>query len=91
MPDELHPNIFPAVRYRDANAAVEFLKRAFGAEEKSVHRAPDGTIGHAELSLGAGVVMLGQYSEERATCGRSAPTIPMPRPDAEPPVRAGAG
>lgn len=63
MPEELRSNIFPALRYGDANAALEFLKRAFGAEEKDVHRDDDGAIQHAELRLGAGIVMLGQYSE----------------------------
>ncbi len=63
MPDELRPNIFPALRYADAGAGLEFLKRAFGAEEKEVHRGEDGIIHHAELRLGAGIVMLGQYSD----------------------------
>jgi uncharacterized glyoxalase superfamily protein PhnB len=61
MADELRPNIFPALRYRDAKAALEFLKSAFGAEEKAVHQR-DGTIHHAELWLGTALVMLGQYS-----------------------------
>lgn len=64
MPEPLRPNIFPAVRYRDADAAVEFLRSAFGAEAKAVHRADDGRIVHAELYLGAGLIMLGQYTEE---------------------------
>jgi uncharacterized glyoxalase superfamily protein PhnB len=63
MTQSLRPNIFPAVRYRDANTAVDFLKRAFGAEEKAIHRGEDGTIHHAELRLGVGIVMIGQYSE----------------------------
>ncbi len=64
MADELRPNIFPALRYRDANAALDFLKVAFGAEEKAVYREDDGTIHHAELRLGAGIVMFGGYSED---------------------------
>lgn len=64
MPESLRPNIFPAVRYRDANAALEFLKAAFGAEEKAVHRDDEGRVGHAELRLGAGIVMVGEASEE---------------------------
>jgi uncharacterized glyoxalase superfamily protein PhnB len=64
MADELHPNIFPALRYRDANAALEFVKAAFGAEEKDVHRGEDGAIHHAELRLGAGLIMFGQHSEQ---------------------------
>jgi uncharacterized glyoxalase superfamily protein PhnB len=64
MADALSPNIFPALRYRDANAALDFLKDAFGAEEKAVYRGDDGTVHHAELRLGAGIVMLGEYREE---------------------------
>jgi uncharacterized glyoxalase superfamily protein PhnB len=63
MPGELRPNIFPALRYREADAALEFLKAAFGAEEKDVFRDDDGVIHHAELRFGAGIVMLGQYSD----------------------------
>jgi uncharacterized glyoxalase superfamily protein PhnB len=62
MSDQLRPNIFPAVRYRDADAGVAFLTSAFGAVEKAVHRGQDGVIHHAELALGAGLVMVGQYS-----------------------------
>jgi uncharacterized glyoxalase superfamily protein PhnB len=64
MTEELRPNIFPALRYRDANAALDFLKAAFGAAEKAVYRGDDGTIHHAELRLGAGIVMFGGYSED---------------------------
>ncbi len=64
MPDELRPNIFPALRYRDAQAALEFLESAFGAQEKAVHRGEDGAIQHAELRLGTGLVMFGQHFEE---------------------------
>ncbi len=60
MTSTAHPNIFPALRYRDANAAIEWLQRAFGFEEKAAYRGADGTVNHAELALGAGVVMLGQ-------------------------------
>ena len=63
MTDHLRPNIFPAVRYRDADAGVAFLKNAFGATEKALYRTDDGAIVHAELALGAGLVMVGQYSE----------------------------
>ena len=58
------PNIFPAVRYRDANAAIQFLKDAFGFTENAVYRDDDGNVQHCQLQLGAGMIMLGQYSEE---------------------------
>jgi uncharacterized glyoxalase superfamily protein PhnB len=60
MASTAHPNIFPALRYRDANAAIEWLERAFGFQEKVVYRGEDGAVNHAELALGAGLVMLGQ-------------------------------
>jgi uncharacterized glyoxalase superfamily protein PhnB len=63
MTDHTRPNIFPAVRYADAGAAIEFLRRAFGATEKAVHQR-DGVIHHAELALGAGLIMVGQHSED---------------------------
>ena len=43
---------------------MAFLKDAFGATERAVHRGEDGVIHHAELALGAGVVMVGQHSQD---------------------------
>ena len=57
----MNPSIIPAVRYRDADAGVQFLKSAFGAEEKEVHRDDEGIIRHAELRLGDALVMVGQH------------------------------
>lgn len=64
MSEAIRPNIFPALRYRDAEAALEWLKRAFGFEEKAVHRSDAGVVQHAELRLGAGIVMLGQHGDQ---------------------------
>jgi uncharacterized glyoxalase superfamily protein PhnB len=64
MNDHLRPNIFPAIRYADADAGITFLKEAFGATEKAVHRGEDGIVHHAELALGAGLVMVGQQRED---------------------------
>jgi uncharacterized glyoxalase superfamily protein PhnB len=51
--------IIPTLRYQDAKAAIEFLERTFGFERKAVHENEDGTIGHAELTHGSGMVMIG--------------------------------
>ncbi len=64
MTDDLVPNIFPAIRYRDADAAIAFLKDAFGAEEKALYRGENGAVAHGELRLGAGLIMVGQYPDE---------------------------
>jgi uncharacterized glyoxalase superfamily protein PhnB len=55
----MNPNIFPALKYHDSQAALEFLTKVFGFEEVRVYRAEDGSIGHAELRLGAGMIMFG--------------------------------
>jgi len=56
------PSIYPVLRYRDADAAIAWLRDAFGFEEKEVHRDADGVVAHAELRLGNGLVMVGQHS-----------------------------
>jgi uncharacterized glyoxalase superfamily protein PhnB len=57
-------NVFPVLRYKDANAAIAWLNRAFGTEEHEVIRNPDGTIAHAELKLGSGIIMLGSARDD---------------------------
>jgi uncharacterized glyoxalase superfamily protein PhnB len=55
------PNIYPFLRFADAEGALEWLKTAFGFEERVVYREGDnGPIHHAEISLGPGIVMFGQ-------------------------------
>jgi uncharacterized glyoxalase superfamily protein PhnB len=58
-----HPNIFPSISYVDADAAIEWLGRAFGFAEHAVYRDDSGTVVHAQLQLGAGMIMLGQVRE----------------------------
>lgn len=50
-------DIFPVVGYRDPEAALSFLKEAFGLEERALFRDEDGSIAHVELGIGYGVVM----------------------------------
>jgi uncharacterized glyoxalase superfamily protein PhnB len=52
-------NCIAFMTYHDARAALDWLKEAFAFERSSVHEGPDGTIAHAELKLGDGMVMLG--------------------------------
>ncbi len=60
------PDVIPAISYVDAPAAIEWLERAFGFERHMVHEGEDGTIAHAELRAGAGMVMLGSEREGAA-------------------------
>ena len=58
------PNIFPFLRYRDAPAAIDWLVAAFGFEKQLVAPGPDGTVAHAQLSLGPGTIMLGSARDD---------------------------
>jgi uncharacterized glyoxalase superfamily protein PhnB len=57
---EQTPNIFPAIRFADPDAAAEWLSRAFGFKTRAIHRDEHDVIRHAEMSLGAGTIMFGQ-------------------------------
>ena len=50
---------------RHAARAIDFYKQAFGATELMRFPGPDGKIGHAEIKIGEGVVMLADESPER--------------------------
>jgi uncharacterized glyoxalase superfamily protein PhnB len=51
-------NCIAFLTYDDAEAAVDWLERAFGFERSSVHEA-NGKLAHAELRFGDGMIMLG--------------------------------
>jgi uncharacterized glyoxalase superfamily protein PhnB len=59
-------NVHPMLRYRDARAAIDWLAQAFGLRCQAVHdESADGSIVHAELRHGDGVVMLGSWRGEQ--------------------------
>ncbi|MEF7614993.1 VOC family protein [Aquincola sp. MAHUQ-54] len=58
--------IIPCLRYRDAAAAIDWLCEVFGFERQAVHPNADGTIAHAQLVHGKGMVMLGSVAGDTA-------------------------
>ena len=68
--DRAQPNIYPSLSYADAQAAIEWLCRAFGFTTRLVVPAPDRIVVHSELSLGPGVIMV---SSEKPAAGRVGP------------------
>jgi uncharacterized glyoxalase superfamily protein PhnB len=56
--------IMPALRYRDAVAAIEWLCNVLGFAKHAVYPGPNNTIGHAELTLGGGMIMLGSAKDD---------------------------
>ncbi len=56
-PDEYH-TITAYLCIKGAASAIEFYKKAFGANELMRIGAPGGTIGHAEIEIGDSRIML---------------------------------
>jgi uncharacterized glyoxalase superfamily protein PhnB len=56
--------IIPALRYRNAPAAIDWLCQVFGFERHAVYEGAPGTIGHAELTLNGGMIMLGSAKDD---------------------------
>lgn len=63
MPDT-RSTVMPTLRYRNAPAAIDWLCRVFGFARHAVYENPDGTIAHAELTLGNGMIMLGSSKDD---------------------------
>jgi len=61
---EIRTTIIPAYRYTNAPAAIEWLCTVLGFERRAVYEGENGTIAHAELSLGNGIVMLGSAKDD---------------------------
>jgi uncharacterized glyoxalase superfamily protein PhnB len=57
-------NVIPTMRYRDAAAAIDWLCRAFGFERHLVVPGENGTIVHAQLRFGNGMIMLGTARDD---------------------------
>jgi uncharacterized glyoxalase superfamily protein PhnB len=56
--------VIPALRYRNAPGAIDWLCHVFGFTRHAVYEGEDGTIGHAELSLGGSMIMLGSQKDD---------------------------
>ncbi|MDB5294250.1 MAG: glyoxalase [Phycisphaerales bacterium] len=54
----------PHLVCRDVAGAIEFYKRAFGAEEMRVVRTPDGGVMHAALTVGGAMLFLADECPE---------------------------
>lgn len=62
--------IVPCLRYRDATAAIQWLCDAFGFEKQAVYSNGDGSVAHAQLAFGNGMIMLGPVSSTESEWGK---------------------
>lgn len=63
--------VIPCLRYRDTPAAIEWLSSVIGFEKNAVYPNPDGTIAHAQLTFGNGMIMLGSVQKAESEWGQS--------------------
>ena len=63
IPSGYH-TVQPYLVVRGAGEAIEFYKKAFGANERMRMAQKDGRIAHAEIEIGGSVVMMADESPE---------------------------
>jgi uncharacterized glyoxalase superfamily protein PhnB len=56
--------VIPCLRYRDAPRAIDWLCAVFGFTRHLVVEGENGSIAHAQLNSGNGMIMLGSASNE---------------------------
>lgn len=66
--------LIPCLAYKDADAAVDWLVRAFGFKAHAVYRDEAGQVVHAELSFGNGMIMIGP--DQGGEFGKRVMTLP---------------
>ncbi len=68
IPKGFH-SVTPSLMVDGAAKAIDFYKKALGAEELSRFPGPDGRIMHAEIRIGDSVIMLGDEMPEQGARG----------------------
>jgi PhnB protein len=79
IPEGFH-SVTPSLVVRDAPRAIEFYKRAFGAQELVRMPGPDGKIMHAEIKIGDSIIFIGEENPQMSvkspqTLGASTGTL----------------
>jgi uncharacterized glyoxalase superfamily protein PhnB len=65
IPEGFH-SITPYLVFKDARKAIDFYKRAFGAQERFAMPGPDGKgVMHAELQIGNSIIMMSEENPQQ--------------------------
>lgn len=56
--------IIPALKYQNAQSAIEWLCKAFGFEKHLIVQGENDNIAHAQLTYGNSMIMLGTVSDD---------------------------
>ena len=72
---EGHHTVTPHLVLRNASEAIDFYKKALGAQELGRMTSPDGKIGHAELKIGDSIIFLADEFQGAPNCPKSPQTV----------------
>jgi PhnB protein len=61
---ENYPRVSPYLIVKDVEKTMEFIKYVFGGKEREKMEMADGSVNHAEMSIGDSVIMMGKASNE---------------------------
>jgi predicted enzyme related to lactoylglutathione lyase len=73
--------IVPTLIYDDVAKAIEWLCSVFGFKERLRMGGPDGKVGHAQLAIGEGGVMLGESRIGQGFASPDSAKLGPPRPN----------
>ena len=71
--DTTRSTVMPTLRYRDAHAAIDWLSNVLGFSLHASYPGPNNTVGHAELTLNTGMIMLGSEKDDEYGKGFTSP------------------
>jgi uncharacterized glyoxalase superfamily protein PhnB len=54
----MHPSVIPMIAYENGPAAMDWLARAFGFEERDRRTSPEGRLEHGEMAIAGAVIMM---------------------------------
>jgi len=64
-----YPQVTPYLIVDGADAAIQFYTKVLGAKERMRMDGPGGTVGHAEVEIGSGLLMLADEHPEMGARG----------------------
>ena len=75
IPNGYH-TVTPSFTFKDSNKAIEFYKKAFGAEARDLMPDPSRRrIMHATIQIGNSIIMMGDEMPGAENCAKSAETL----------------
>lgn len=71
IPDGYH-SVTPFLSIKDAEKAIKFYQKAFGAKVIELHKTPDGKVMHSVIKIGTSLMMIADEFPESG-CGMASP------------------